>query len=174
MKIALIPPHYGTLNRGVENSVEVIAEKLKGKGHIVHIIGPASPSDITVRSLTKDKGLGKISEFINESSNIGGFARKYIGLQPHIEDISFALGLKSFLTEYYDIIWSMGEIWCANAIKDFKNTVVTHNGPPSRMMIEMAKTKPGCIVTLTPEYNKWIKQTNLPTHRTILFNLQKK
>ena len=163
MRIAMLCPHYGIIERGTENTTRQISKRLK---HKVDIFSVGYKGDIIINSLRKDKGLGKISNMLFDNSMLGGFFRKYIGFNPNIEDITFTLktqGMLESLIDSYDLLWSNGEYWCADLVtylgkKYKKPTVLFFGGGKSQMMLEEAKMLPSLFVVLTPEMETWVKK----------------
>jgi len=162
MRIAMLCPYYGSIERGTENTTRQISKRLK---HDVDIFSASHGGKIVVSSLTKNKGLGRISNAFFDNSMLGGFFRKYVGFNPNLEDISFYLKaermLESLVSEY-DLLWSNGEFWCANLIthlgkKYKKPTLLFFGGGKSQMMLEEAKMLPSLFVVLTPEMETWVR-----------------
>ncbi|EMR74114.1 glycosyltransferase [Thermoplasmatales archaeon SCGC AB-539-N05] len=162
MRIAMICPHYGYIYRGTENTTYQVSKRLK---YDVDIFGLGYKSNIIVSGLRKDRGLGKLSNSFAEKTMFGGLLRRYVGLTPHIEDISFNLKLKPILEKSinsYDLLWSNGEYWCAKTItklgrKHRKSTLLFFGGGISKMMLDEALMLPDLFIVLTPEMEKWIR-----------------
>jgi len=163
MKIAMICPNYGYIERGTENTTRQISKRLK---HDIDIYSLSLKGKIYINGLRKDRGLGKLSNYLFDNSMLGGFFRKYVGFNPNIEDIAFSLRAQSMLEpliDSYDLLWSNGEYWCADLIMDLgkkykKPTVLFFGGGKSQMMIEEAKMLPSLFVVLTPEMETWIRK----------------
>lgn len=119
-----------------------------------------------ISALRKDSGFGKLSDTFFEKSMIGGFSRKYIGINPNIEDIAFALCISFCLNtsaQKFDLLWSNGEYWCANLITSLgkkyeKPTLVFFGGGKSQLLVEEALMYPDILVVLTPQIEKWLKE----------------
>ena len=163
MKIAILCPHYGIIERGTENTTRQISKRLK---HDVDIYSLSHKGNIIINGLRKDKGLGKLSNMFFDNSMLGGFFRKYVGFNPNIEDIAFLLRVQRMLESLinsYDLLWSNGEYWCADLItylgkKYKKPTILFFGGGISQMMVEEAKMLPSLFVVLTPEMEAWVKK----------------
>jgi len=163
MKFAVISPHYGYINRGVEITVRELVKRFRKKGHKVDIIGLGSQSDIKIKGLMKSKGIGKISDQFAEKTMFGGFMRHYIGLTPHTEDLVFSLKMYDKLNGGYDFIWSEGEIWEAIACNKFRKEtgtpyIVSFNGPTGAMMKKEAQLLSDVFIVLTPEMKEWVQK----------------
>ena len=162
MRFGVICPHHGYISRGTENMTNDINKILEKRGHETRVFSILDCK----HGLRKDCGIGKLSDIFFEKTMIGGFSRKYIGVNPNIEDISFLLGIEFYLdtlTPTFDLLWSNGEYWCAGLIsalgkKHKKPTLIFFGGGKSQMMLEEAKMLPSIFVVLTPEMKKWIKK----------------
>ena len=162
MHFGVVCPHHGYVNRGTENMTDDINKLLEKRGHVVRVFSVSDCKNI----LRKDRGIGKLSDLFFEKTMIGGFSRKYIGINPNIEDISFVLKIEQWLNvlaSSFDLLWSNGEYWCANLIcslgkKHNKPTLIFFGGGKSQMMLEEAKMLPSIFVVLAPEMEKWVKE----------------
>jgi len=166
MKIAVLCPHYGYIDRGTENATKDTNLYLQRRGHQTRVLGLGGKADIVIHGFRKDFGPGKYSDKFFEKSMIGGFSRKYLGFNPNMEDIVFSWKARDYLkhiADRYDLLWSSGEYWCAKTIMDLgkeydKSTLLFFGGGESAMMIKEAKMNPTIFVVMTPIMEEWLKE----------------
>jgi len=164
MRFAVMCPHHGYVHRGTENMTDDINNVLKKRGHMVRLF--------STEYFRKDLGIGKLSDSFFEKSMIGGFSRKYIGINPNIEDIVFAIGseeMVEIVSPAFDMLWSNGEFWCANMVKKIskrtgKPCLVFFGGGISKMMLREARMKPDIFVVLAPIMKEWLERKSPDTN----------
>lgn len=130
---------------------------LEKRGHKIRVFSIES-------GLRKDTGIGKVSDVGLEKTMLGGFSRKYIGVNPNIEDILFTRKIYKeldVLTPMYDMLWSNGEYWCAKMVKKLSDKnkmpcLVFFGGGISKMMEKEAKMHPDIFVVLSPVMKEWL------------------
>lgn len=160
MKIAMITPNYGYLERGAEVFTRNISNILIKHGYDVDIYGMGYGNNIRhVDGIRIDRGIGdKWKKFITKS-RMEALFKKFIGIEPDISHYSFCRNIR--LADDYDILWNNGEmlgaIFCHRARKKHGIPFIsTFHGNESMMMIAEAMLKPDLYAVLTPRYKKFL------------------
>lgn len=162
MRFGVICPHHGYINRGTENMTDDINKVLEKRGHSYKLF--TVDNEFRRPYFVKTKGIGKFSDTFLEKTMLGGFFRKYVGFNPNIEDITFALNIQihvDVLSGHFDMLWSNGEFWCANMITKVSErnnvpSLIFFGGGISKMMKVEAKMHPDIFVVLSPVFKEWL------------------
>jgi len=158
----MISPHYGYLGRGAESFTREITKVLKKRGHTVDIYGMGSNVSNPVEAIRIDQGIGKIWSDICTKTQIDGFFKKFIGIEPNLSHLSYFLTMSSiFKDNTYDFLWNNGEmfgaLFCFKIRKRYNIPfIVTFHGNESMMMLTEAKLKPDIFAVLTPQYKNFL------------------
>jgi len=172
MKIAVIAPHYHYLKRGAEKVVQKISELLTERGHTIDIYS-IGIKEHCVKGIQINKGAGKIFERIIDSSQFGGFSRKYIGIEPSISHLSYFISMSNiFDPTGYDILWNNGEmigaLFCSKIRRMHKIPFIsTFHGNESMMMVSEGWLKPDGYILLTPQHEEFLKRFNIKNIKVI-------
>jgi len=164
LKIAMITPHYGYINRGAEMFTKHVSDLLIKRGHVVDIYGMGHGECIRhVEGMCTDKGMGKVWETIVSKMYIDAFFKKFVGFEVSLTHWSYFLSLShTFKNEGYDFLWNNGEmsgaLFCYKARKKYGIPFVcTFHGNESMMMITEGLLKPNIYAVLTPKYKTFLQ-----------------
>lgn len=165
LKIAMITPHYGYINRGTESFTEHVSNILIKRGHAVDIYGMGYGDYIRhIKGIRIDEGLGKVWKSITSKIYLEGFFKKFIGIEPSLSHWSYFLSMcRTFENEAYDFLWNNGEmsgaLFCYKMRKRYNIPFVcTFHGNESMMMITEGLTKPDVYAVLTPKYKIFLER----------------
>jgi len=164
IKIAMITPHYGYLNRGAETFTTNIVNELLNRNHQVDIYGMGHGEHvINVPGIKIDQGMGKTWKDIVTKTQIEAVFKKYIGIEPSLPHYSYYQSLSNqFKKDLYDLLWNNGEIFgelfCYKTRKKHHIPFLsTFHGNESMMMITEAWLKPDIYAVLTPQYKRFLQ-----------------
>jgi len=166
MRIAVLCPHYGYIDRGTENATKDTNIYLQRRGYNTRVLGLGGKADIVIDGFRKDFGPGKYSDKFFEKTMLGGFSRKFLGFNPNMEDIVFSWKAKEHLkhiVDRYDLLWSSGEYWCGKTVVDLGKkhrvpSLLFFGGGESAMMVQEAKMNPSIFIVMTPVMKEWLKK----------------
>jgi len=164
LKIAMITPHYGYINRGAEMFTKHVSDLLIKRGHAVDIYGMGHGECIRhVEGMRIDEGVGKVWKSIVSKMYLDAFFKKFIGFEVSLTHWSYFLSLShTFKNEGYDFLWNNGEmsgaLFCYKARKKYGIPFVcTFHGNESMMMITEGLLKPNIYAVLTPKYKTFLQ-----------------
>jgi len=160
MKIAMITPNYGYLERGAEAFTRNISDILIKRGHDVDIYGMGYGDNVIhVNGIRVDRGIGSKWKGLITKFRIEAAFKKFIGIEPDMSHYSFYRNME--LKGDYDVLWNNGEMFgtllCHKIRKKYGIPFIsTFHGNESMMMITEAMLKPDLYAVLTPRYKKFL------------------